>query len=148
MRRNWLFYWSNRTEADLPFALPFNAYARGGLPGFDKRAARENKVHYTVWKLRRANPTTISMLDEVRKQRQRHVQSARGWDNLFMRICGVNCVDHISLSLILKLQSSGQRRRMKDRKGNRRLEKQGAENYTSVQIQIYWQGRGFWKNCL
>jgi hypothetical protein len=75
-----------------PSLFHFTPMRGVGLPGFDKRAARENEVHCTIWKLRRANPTTVSMLDEVRKQRQRHVQSALGWDNLFMRICGVNCL--------------------------------------------------------
>jgi hypothetical protein len=65
-----------------------------------------------------------------------------------MRICGVNSVDHISLSLILTLRSSRERRQMKERKGaeerrGKGMVSEGAGHNISVQIQMYWGARDF-----
>jgi hypothetical protein len=61
-----------------------------GCPDLTKEPPGRTRVHCTIWKLRWASPTAVSMLDEVRKHR--HEQSAWGCYNLFMRICGVNCL--------------------------------------------------------
>jgi hypothetical protein len=59
-----------------------------------------------------------------------------------MRICGVNSVDHISLSLILDKEDGWKAEKETEDLRSKRLGSEGAVHYSSMQIQIYLEGKG------